>query len=277
MQHPHKLAVLFLENNASAMKTSSILHVLTFALGILVFLGCDWVWRDVDAPIVPGTVRLDLALDWNEEPHAVETIAEDHLGHIVRIDNLQLYVAPIEFRNEFGNWIPGGEVFLLDFSQHGESLLSTLAPGNYDALRFGMGIPPEINTDIDPASYPNDHPLSVLGSAGMFWTWSSGYIFVKYEGKFAPETGQQVIEPFSYHCGTDNSYRMVEIAFEEPLEVRSESLTVWDLHLDAARALVGENDSIDLVLDPVTHNAEGTALGGRMMDLLMDAWRLQKP
>lgn len=259
------------------MKSPVTFQALVFALSAMAFTGCDWVWRDVDAPVIPGTVRFDLALDWNEEPHAIQTIAQDHLGHVVRIDNLQLYIAPIEFRNEFGEWIKGGEVFLIDFSEHGESLLSALAPGHYDAMRFGMGIPPALNTDIDPASYPNEHPLSVLGSAGMFWTWSSGYIFVKYEGKFAAQSGQQLIDPFSFHCGTDSSYRMVEIAFEEPLNVQSEVLSVWELHLDAARALVGENDSIDLTQDPVTHNAEGTVLGGRMMDLLMHAWHLQKP
>ena len=44
--------------------------------------------------------------------------------------------------------------------------------------------------------------------------------------------------------------------------------------LDAAKALIGAGDAIDLAVDPVTHNAQGDSLGGRMMDLLVDAWKI---
>ena len=68
----------------------------------------------------------------------------------------------------------------------------------------------------------------------MFWTWSSGYIFVKYEGKFALETGTQLLEPVSYHCGTDASYRTVTLELPEPLVVAAEETANLTLTLDAA-------------------------------------------
>lgn len=245
---------------------------LVFGLLVLVLTGCDRC--NPEPPVsTPGTVRIDLELTWGEEAYVLEQVATDHNGYPVRLDNLQLYLAPVAFRSN-GEWVEGADVSLIDFSVHAQHIESTLEAGTYDAVRFGMGLPPEINTDIDPASYPNSHPLSVIGSAGMFWTWSSGYIFVKYEGKFALETGTQLLEPVSYHCGTDASYRTVTLELSEPLVIASETTENLTLTLDAAKALNGTNDAIDLAVDPVTHNAQGDSLGGRMMDLLLDAWKI---
>ena len=245
---------------------------LVFGLLVLVLTGCDRC--NPEPPVsAPGTARIDLELTWGEEVYVLEQVATDHNGYPVRLDNLQLYLAPVAFRSN-GEWVEGADVSLIDFSVHAQHIENTLEAGTYDAVRFGMGLPPEINTDIDPASYPNSHPLSVIGSAGMFWTWSSGYIFVKYEGKFALETGTQLLEPVSYHCGTDASYRTVTLDLSEPLVIASETTANLMLTLDAAKALNGTDDAIDLAVDPVTHNAQGDSLGGRMMDLLVDAWKI---
>ena len=243
-------------------------------LTTLVMSSCNLFRPEFMEPI-PGTLRVEVALAWNGTPHALGQVAPDHLGHPVRLDNLQLYVAPVELRDAEGQWQAIGDVFLVDFSEHSPTLILTVAPGTYDAVRLGLGLPGELNTAIDPASYPNSHPLSVLGSAGMFWTWASGYIFVKYEGKFALEAGQQLSEPLSYHCGTDASYRMVDFELGTPLTIATQAITEAKLTLDAANALVGTNDSINLAVDPVTHNANGDSLGGRMMDLLVDAWEFE--
>ena len=98
---------------------------------------------------------------------------------------------------------------------------------------------------------------------------------MKYEGKFALESGQQLIEPFSYHCGTDASYRMVTLELDNLLHIQSHEVTAASLKLDAAMALMSENDSINVEFDPVTHNAGGDSLGGRMMDFLVNAWSIE--
>ncbi|MBN31440.1 MAG: hypothetical protein CL845_05530 [Crocinitomicaceae bacterium] len=239
---------------------------------VLILTGCDRCNSEVPVDEI-GTARMDLELIWGESAYVLEQVATDHNGYTVRLDNLQFYIAPMQFRSN-GEWIEGADVSLIDFGLHAPHITSTLASGTYDAVRFGMGLPPEINTNIDPASYPNSHPLSVIGSAGMFWTWSSGYIFVKYEGKFALEAGTQLLESVSYHCGTDSSYRMVTLELPEPFIITSEETRALTLTLDAAKALNGPNDSIDLAVDPITHNAQGSDLGSRMMDLLIDAWEI---
>ena len=56
--------------------------------------------------------------------------------------------------------------------------------------------------------------------------------------------------------------------------IQSEEVSAFGLDFDAAAALIGPDDSIDVVQDPVTHNAQGTILGARLMDLMDDAWTL---
>ena len=257
-----KNARIFFEHKAQAI---------IMALAVLTFTSCDDKPEEED---LPGTIRLEYNLTWNGEECEIGDVQIYHLDHPVRLDNLQMYIAPVEIRNDRGEWIEIQDVALLDFGINGQRMTAEAAVGSYTGLRFGMGLPPEIKTDIDPASYANDHPLSVPGSAGMFWTWSSGYVFVKYEGKFASETGNQLLEPLSYHCGTDESYRMVTFDFEETIVIQSEETTGFGLDFDAATALIGPDDSIDIVQDPVTHNAQGTILGARLIDLMDDAWTL---
>ena len=246
---------------------------LSFSLFTLVLTGCDWFRTEPPVTPLPGEIHVNFELDWQNESYALEQVVTDHNGYPIRLDNLQLYIAPIAFRQD-GEWVEIMDVSLVDFSIHSPNASASIPAGSYDAIRFGMGLPPEINTDIDPASYPNSHPLSVIGSAGMFWTWASGYIFVKYEGKFALESGTQLLEPISYPCGTDASYRMVTLEFPEPLTVVPAETATLTLTMDAANALSGANDAIDLAIDPVTHNAQGDSLGGRMMDLLLEAWEI---
>lgn len=247
---------------------------LSFSLLILMLTGCDWFRTDPPVEPLPGEVHVNFELEWEGVSYALEQVVSDHNGYPIRLDNLQLYIAPIAFRKD-GDWVETTDVSLVDFSIHAPKELTSIPSGSYDAIRFGMGLPPEINTDIDPASYPNSHPLSVIGSAGMFWTWASGYIFVKYEGKFALEQGTPLLEPVSYHCGTDASYRTVTLELPSALVVEPEGEYNATLTLDAAKALHGTNDAIDLAVDPVTHNAQGDSLGGRMMDLLVDGWKIR--
>jgi hypothetical protein len=240
------------------------------ALGLLSCSQPFTLWDDA----IPGTLRLDMSLTWNDEAFGLGQKGVDHNGNAIRLENLQMYFSRLELRDEAGTWHRLGETHLLDFADDTPYVLEEVPWGQYNAVKFGMGIPPDLNTGIDPASYPNDHPLSVAGSAGMFWTWASGYIFVKYEGKFAAGGTGEPLEPLSYHTGTDTAYREVILDLPTLLYTGPRNLNVLNLSFDAAKCLHGEADSIDVVADPITHSAVGTTLGYRLMDLMDDAWTI---
>ena len=223
---------------------------------------------------LPGTVRLDLGLHWDGASIGLGDTVVDHLDHPVVLTNVQFYLNGLELRDAAGTWHPVGDIHLVDFNREAPTVVEAVPAGTYTAMRFGVGIPKALNTNIDPASYPNDHPLSVLGSAGMFWTWSTGYIFLKYEGKAAATAGDPIEEPISYHLGTDLSYRTITLPFSSPLYVYSRDVTPVDVAFDGARMLNGPAGSIDVLTDPVSHNAPGTELPDRLLALLEYAFYL---
>ncbi len=80
--------------------------------------------------------------------------------------------------------------------------------GEYTKIRFALGIDSLRNHsgaqigDLDPAN-------------GMFWTWSDGYLFLRYEGvlKKTPAKGLIV------HIGEDQYLTPYEIVFPNPIKV----------------------------------------------------------
>lgn len=251
-------------------KTNSIILAIS-----LVAMGCSFPFT-THRYDVPGTVRFDVEATWEGAPYALGDVAVDYAGHLIQLQNLQAYISRIELRDKSGEWIGNerkDEVHLIDFKVESPRIVEPFPAGQYDAIRFGIGLPPDINGVVTPADFPNDNPLSVEGSSGMFWTWLTGYIFFKYEGR-ASEVGSELLsEPVAYHCGTNDSYREVTIELEYDLWVWEEQLQVFTLQFDAAKALYATQE-IDVIDYPVTHNGPGDTLAFAVMDNLAAAWTL---
>ncbi|MEY5043833.1 MAG: hypothetical protein RJA19_1060 [Bacteroidota bacterium] len=250
-----------------------------FVLGLVMLAG--WGCQD---PIpsgpsdIPGTLWMEVDLQWNGEPFALNENVVDHLGHTLTLNNLQMYISEVELQDMDGVWHRTARpesVHLLDFKTPQPHLLEAFPEGTYQAIRFGVGIPEEINRGTDPALFPNDHPMGFLGSAGMFWTWSTGYIFMKYEGRAAPLGSEVMNSPIAYHCGTDASYRTVSLEFPYPIYIGAQRRLEFPLAFDAAKVLVGPEDSVDVIADPLTHNGPNDPIAARLMDLLTQAWSFQ--
>ena len=245
------------------------------AMATTVLAGCSFPYfynRDK----VPGTVRLDVEMTWEGEPYALGDIAEDYAGHQIQLHNLQAYISRVELRNKAGEWIGNertDEVHLLDFNQESPRIVEPFPEGTYDAIRFGIGLPPDINGVVSPADFSNDNPLSVEGSAGMFWTWLTGYIFFKYEGR-ASQVGSTVMsEPIAYHCGTNDSYREVMFEFANDVWIWPENLHTLQLQYDAATTLYA-TEPIDVIEYPITHNGPNDTLAFQLMDNIAASWTL---
>lgn len=102
--------------------------------------------------------------------------------------------------------------FLVDESNQVTTKLEIpdVPAGSYTSVRFTLGVDSTRNVTgaqtgaLDPAN-------------GMFWTWSSGYIFFKLEGK--SPASSQVDSSYIYHIGgfknanNTNAIREVEIDF----------------------------------------------------------------
>ncbi|RVU43123.1 metallo-mystery pair system four-Cys motif protein [Lujinxingia sediminis] len=111
--------------------------------------------------------------------------------------DFRVFISEIELRDDGGQWQPLNldqdgiwqhqNLALLDFEdatgrcQNGSAetrdiVTGTLPEGTYDALRFTIGVPFELN-HIDAATAP-----SPLNTTAMFWSWLGGYKFMRIEG-----------------------------------------------------------------------------------------------
>ncbi len=110
-----------------------------------------------------------------------------------------------------------------------------------------------------PVDRPSGHPLA-LQNPSMFWTWSTGYIFMKMEGLSDTLPSGALTQNFSWHLGENALRRTVEIPLNFTL-VTGQTTSV---------ALKAElNDvfkHIDFKTDRMTHTMDNRSLANAIMD-----------
>jgi len=114
------------------------------------------------------------------------------------LSDFRFYVQEVELKNAVGAWVPvqleenrfqNSGVALLDFEdgcgelgtpELNDSVRGTLPAGEYDGLRFKMGVPFEVN-HMNSATAP-----SPLNLTSLFWNWQGGYKFLRIDsGQFS--------------------------------------------------------------------------------------------
>jgi|GEM_PF-1275683 len=130
-------------------------------------------------------------------------------GDSVRFEMAKFYVSEIALVDSTGKSHPLIGTHLVDMfdsasQARGYAIVSVKAiPGTYSGVRFSVGVPFDEN-HRDPTT--QSAPLGT--ESQMFWSWNSGYIFHRVEGKVdsagSPKT-------FFYHIGTDNSKLQVNL------------------------------------------------------------------
>ncbi len=80
--------------------------------------------------------------------------------------------------------------------------ISNIPAGTYDAIRFGIGVPPDLNAK-EPADFSSSNPLSKTGD---YWVAWGSYIFSKTEGRLDTLGNGTLDEGFAMHTGSDALY-----------------------------------------------------------------------
>ncbi len=194
-------------------------------------------------------------------------------GDTVQFSTFNYYVSNFVLVNENGTEyvIPRDSSYFLcklDDPASREITLRNVPAGNYKAVKFIIGV------DSLKSVSPAGERLGVLdptgGASGMYWSWNSGYIFVKVEGTSPqapqdPNTGERTIE---YHTGlfggkdspTLNNIRKVEInADEESARVRKDhEAPVFHLYVDILEMFTSPV-KINVALNPTSHGGPYSA------------------
>lgn len=116
-------------------------------------------------------------------------------GNSIQVETFKFYISSIAFYDgRMKVWEEQNSFHLIDFTQTSTIFLSLKVPKNlhYTQLKFQLGIDSITNVsgalggDLDPTK-------------GMYWTWQSGYINLKLEGKCSACNSRK--NEFQFHLG----------------------------------------------------------------------------
>jgi cytochrome c peroxidase len=180
---------------------------------------------------------------------------------ITRLDYL---ISQIAFQKKDREWVEASPE-LIGFISHSRGRrtfsLGELPNENFRALRFTIGLTPEIN-HCDPNQIPSGDPLNPQLN-NLHWTWQDGFIFMALEGHHENNLG------FSYHLGNDTNTATITL----PLELTTDAPRTLHLSLDLA-VLLGAN-GIDYEATTSTHSRPGDPIPGQMTSLLKNAFTVE--
>ena len=165
------------------------------------------------------------------------------------ISLFRLYLAEIEIQGSAGNR-EISSIELVDPASNSANSFSAKVPeGDYNAFVLGYGVDP-VQNDMDPGSFPNDHPLSSYQS--MYWSMLK-YRFAKFEG-FADSvsTPQNDNIGVAYHPGTDPLYH--KKSYDLDIKVRDGQTTNIFIRMDINDFVDGPGGKIDLGKESQTHS-----------------------
>jgi len=141
-----------------------------------------------------GVVRFEFENYVDAAPLQLGPLAyTNQAGNVFSVDLLKYYISNVRFFNQGAEVYAAPNYELLDASDPLSLKFDMPVPiGSFDEVRFLLGVDSARNFsgaqngELDPVY-------------GMFWDWSTGYIYFKHEGQFIDNTG--ATQPIVYHFG----------------------------------------------------------------------------
>jgi len=142
-----------------------------------------------------GSMRIEFEHVFGTSDFALGTAFANGSSENLTFTTLKYYISNIVLTKADGStWAEKESYHLVNFADAASTLLTldSVPTGDYKGFRFTIGVDSTRNVSgaqtgaLDPAN-------------GMFWTWNSGYIFMKAEGTSPQISGMG--NAFEYHLG----------------------------------------------------------------------------
>lgn len=204
-----------------------------------------------------GTIQLNMLGSYGDDPFVLNNYYEYDSGMKISYATLLFYMSNIRLVNDVDEEITLSEINFVNFKDNhsvagttGEGILEVnIKSGNYKAIRFGVGVPADINA-TNPSDYSRESPLS---RSEMFWSWRGSYIFSMVECNLdtLDNGGNPTNDMFlTYHSGADAMYQSVEIPID--FTVTATETQTLQLELDARKIFI--TDSVfDVKMNSESH------------------------
>jgi hypothetical protein len=214
--------------------------------------------KDNGSCLYNGNLQVNLTPKFNGEAISFDSVYHNISGYRIRFSSIKFYTTDaLAINGSTSN--EANSVARFDYSVSNVMFNGNVTPGTYTQLDFNIGVD-SVRNHSDPASFPNDNPLNIIDSSGMFWTWNSGYIFVVIEGQYDTDslgTGMPTVN-FSYHIGKDPYLRtnsaMVNFTIAE------KTTTELNYELNMEKFFYSATDTLDVDVNPVIHSTSGQLL-----------------
>lgn len=162
-------------------------------------------------------VSLHLHPKLGNHPFTLNTTETAELGYPFRVTRLQYYVSEIKLVHDGGQVTPVTDLYLLVSAQKDSIFdLGSFDVTNIESIDFSIGVD-EAHNHLDPASYPNNHPLAPKNPS-MHWGWAAGYRFIALEGKTSNNGGTTFPDVFQVHTIDDVNYKNVSVPVQGVME-----------------------------------------------------------
>lgn len=179
------------------MKTITFrLPLLIAFAGVFLFSGCKKDDPKDDTGNLTGSATLRITNVVNGNPIELgRMIYTNAAGNNYQVDMLRYYLTNVTFVKSDGTTFNTRNYDLVNEEDSSSKVisLSGIPDGEYSAVRFLIGIDSTHNNGLDQTG-------DLDPSYGMYWAWSTDYIFYKHEGFFIDNNG--TISSLHFHLGT---------------------------------------------------------------------------
>jgi hypothetical protein len=226
-------------------------YLLLITLFFLVCLSCS---KEDSNEQSSERVKISFRLINDGEPLDFTTQYLNGSGEFYTVNKFKFYISNIRLTTLENKVSAEKESYHLIDRESPESkeISPAINKGSYKSIEFVLGVDSLRNVSgaqtgaLDPTN-------------GMFWTWNSGYIFAKLEGKSPASTapGQTI----TYHIGGfktgENAQRKISLDFPSPVVTGKTTLVVIDV--DLAKWFDGQH-KISIAANPSLMTPGGLSL-----------------
>ena len=209
--------------------------------------------KDNGTCLYEGNLQINVTPKFNGEPISFDSVYQNASGYRIKFSSIKFYNTTAQATTTSGTVYEANSVSRFDFSTSTILFNDKLKPGSYSNIGFNIGVD-SVRNHSDPSSFPADNPLNIISSSGMFWTWSSGYIFVVIEGQYDTDSTATTVPTtnFSYHLGKDAFLKWnsnnVNFSITESLTTEvNYALNMESFFYDAT-------DTLDIDANPIIHS-----------------------
>lgn len=211
------------------------IYTAILAAAALIMSACE---KNEEESTLTSTGEMELKIDhkWGDASQSFllnQYFVNPQNSDSVNFTKLNYYISNVKLKLMDGSyWKAENSYHLIQLEEQSliKITLQNIPKNDYVGIAFTLGVDSTRNVSgaqtgaLDPANE-------------MFWSWNTGYIFVKAEGK-SPEAPAENNQRFAYHLGgfsgDKNAIQNLQFEFNQNLSVQPQAKPSVHLHLEVS-------------------------------------------